>query len=62
MVTTEELKRMIQEEKDEKKEAIANFLKAFNELKKMRVDVVYYSFYTPCTHLSDASEFHFGNL
>lgn len=62
MITTEELKRLIQEEKQEKEEAVTNFLKAFNELKELRIDVGYYNFYTAYTPLRDADEFIFKNF
>ncbi len=61
MIKTAELKRIVQEEKREKKEAVANFLKAFNDLKKLRIDVGYYNFYTAYTPLRDAEEFIFKN-
>ena len=62
MITTAELKRMVQEEKREKEEAITNFLKAFNELKRLRIKVGYYNCYTAYTPLHTAEEFSFRNF
>lgn len=62
MITTAELKRMVQEEKQEKEEAVANFLRAFNDLKRLHINVGYYNFYTAYTPLHTAEEFSFTNL
>lgn len=59
MITTKELKILAQEYEQEKKDAIKNFLNAFNTLKELRFEVVYYNQYSGYTRLFSADEFLF---
>lgn len=59
MITTEELKVLVQEYEQEKENAIKNFLNAFNILQKLGFDVAYYNQYSGYTRLFSAKEFCF---
>ena len=58
-MTIDEFKMIAHQQKQARKEAIPNFIKAFNTLKEFGIDVGYYNQYSGYTRLFDAKEFCF---
>ena len=58
-MTIDEFKIIARQQEQARKEAIPNFIKAFNTLKEFGIDVGYYNRYSGYTRLFDAEEFCF---